>query len=615
MSVRRCLVLPLAGIVFCLAGAASARADQAALVKKIESLNGAAAAAYDAGDNQRAKTLLLEAVVLSKENGLGAHPAVARSYLQLGLVHVEGFRDEDKGIRYFSLALRIVPEIKINPNQATAAATRVFDKARGQARGERVREAENTAAQEKAEAEAEARDQAPAAAPAPAQQAQAQPAAEEKPAAEDPPQVETPEKPRPLTRAQKRALARQERLAREAEAKAARLAKLEEAKAARLAKLEAAKAAKAAKEEERLALLAAKQQQKEKNDLDQVLNDVAKAREREGQEKLVNARQEIESLKAELAQEREAKLRLQKDKATLEQQLSETKTREQREREAKEQVMEGNERLQKNKLDSEKQLARQLQDSERGLQRKIADAELRERKEREAREKAEKEKAELQQRLEGEKAELQRQLAEAVGREKQERQEREKTAKEKEASEKDKAKQLAEVAEREKKEREAREKLESERRLAEAKAAEQKQLQEKEKQQREKLAEGPDLPSSIPQPMYCNPQDEAQLGMDIYVHCVPQGQVKAAGAMLFYRPSGSINFNSLAMERNRKGWYVAAIPAEKVAGRTMQFFVQARGKEGEPVASNGKPTAPNVIMLRKKVTKMEGELTSASSGR
>ena len=62
---------------------ATAAADPA-VVKRIEPLNAAATAAYDAGENQKAKTLLLQAVVLSKQSGVDAHPSVARSYVQLG---------------------------------------------------------------------------------------------------------------------------------------------------------------------------------------------------------------------------------------------------------------------------------------------------------------------------------------------------------------------------------------------------------------------------------------------------------------------------------------------------------------------------------------------------
>ena len=123
MSVRRAaapLALPLLGLLLILvAGPRTAGANPAA-IKRIESLNETATAAYDAGDNQKAKSLLLEAVVLSKESGVGSPPAVARSYVQLGMLHVEGLKDEDKGVRYFTLALRIQPDVKLSPRLATA---------------------------------------------------------------------------------------------------------------------------------------------------------------------------------------------------------------------------------------------------------------------------------------------------------------------------------------------------------------------------------------------------------------------------------------------------------------------------------------------------------------
>jgi hypothetical protein len=404
MSVRRAVAVLVSGLVLVLGRNPGAEA-QPAVVEKIDALNTSALSAYDAGDNQRAKNLLLEAVMLAKENGLDSHGAVARTYVNLGLIHVEGLKDEEKGIRYFVLALRIQPDIKLSANLATRSVNRVFALARGQASGQRSKDAE--------------REAAPA---------------------------------------------------------------------------------------------------------------------------------EAETLK-----EREVRQRLQREKADLEEQLTEARNREQRDREAKQQLMQ--------------------------------------------------EKAELEKRLAEAKADVQRRLAEAAEREKQQRTEKEQILKQKQESEAQLAKQLAETGDREKKERETREKLEQERQQVEARASQQRQLQEKEKLLREKLAEGPDMPASIPQPLYCATQDEAEIGADLYVHCAPQNHLKAATAALFYRPSGSLHFNSLSMQRNRKGWFVATIPGDRVAGKIMQFYVLAQSKNGDTLASNGKQNLPNVILLKKPVVR------------
>jgi hypothetical protein len=119
-------------------------------VKKIEALNEKALAAHKAGDSNGAKDHLLEAIVLAKSRGLDTHAAVARSYLALGIVHVDGLKDEAKAARYFAAALRIDPAIQLAGTPAPAVA-QVFESARAQAEKDRAQ-----AAQVDAEANAEA---------------------------------------------------------------------------------------------------------------------------------------------------------------------------------------------------------------------------------------------------------------------------------------------------------------------------------------------------------------------------------------------------------------------------------------------------------------------------
>ena len=234
---------------------------------------------------------------------------------------------------------------------------------------------------------------------------------------------------------------------------------------------------------------------------------------------------------------------------------------------------------------------KKVEDAEKALRKKISDAEALAKKEREARE-----------RMEREHKEMTAKLAEAVASEKKERLEREKIQKDKVEGQKATAKQLEEAAAREEKERVLREKVEQERRQAEAKANEQKEQLEKERLAREKLIDGPEMPASIPDPVFCPIADEAQIGQDLYVHCVAQSQIKATGAVLYYRASGSVHYNSLAMERTKRGWYVAIVPGEKVAGKMIQFYVEARSRDGDVLSNNGKAASPNVIMLKKRLS-------------
>jgi hypothetical protein len=424
MLVRGCL----AGLLLTLVLTSVGMAQESAATKKIVAADAAAMAAFKSGDAQRAKETLLEAIVLSKENGLEAHPVMATVYLHLGAVQADGLKDEAKAKRYFSLAVRLQPDIEATGPLATPAVQRGLAVAR---------QAQKAAA---AEATAGASGEA-AAPPAPGGSPEARAAAER---------------------------------ASQAESAAAEASRRETAAEAAL------------REKERQAL--------------------------------------------------------EYDK----------RSREERDR----------------------------------LGKELLAAQGRERQERESREKVEQLKADAEE----QKKDLEKQLAAAQGREKQEREAKEKLLKEKQ----DLEKQLAEAREAEKKAREARDQV-----TAEVRSKQEKSDQEKEA--RAKLAEGPDMPASVPEPIYCPTRDEWASGVDAFVHCAAQSQLKARELALYYRPSGAVHFNSLLMDRSKKGWYVATIPGSHVTGRSLQYYVEARGAKGEIAASNGKSNSPNVVMVRSRV--------------
>src|SRR5262249_51870989 len=135
----------------------------------------------------------------------------------------------------------------------------------------------------------------------------------------------------------------------------------------------------------------------------------------------------------------------------------------------------------------------------------------------------------------------------------------------------EKEKLLAATSDREKKEREGREAAERERQFLEVDQRDRKEREDKARHDREKLADGPDLPSRIPEPLYCTVPDEVQAGSDLYVHCVPQGSVRAKTIAFHYRPSGVSVYNAVIMERTKKGWYGALVPGTRVSGRLLQY--------------------------------------------
>ncbi len=102
----------------------------AVIVEKMVDLNRRALQEYENSNHDAAKDALLEAVVAGKEAGLAAHKMMARTYLHLGVLYVEGLDDKEKGLRYFGLALKVRPDIALTPSLATDATTAAFEEAK-----------------------------------------------------------------------------------------------------------------------------------------------------------------------------------------------------------------------------------------------------------------------------------------------------------------------------------------------------------------------------------------------------------------------------------------------------------------------------------------------------
>jgi chemotaxis protein histidine kinase CheA len=256
-----------------------------------------------------------------------------------------------------------------------------------------------------------------------------------------------------------------------------------------------------------------------------------------------------EQAKKELAEKdvlQKEKDKLQKDKQEKDSQLADTKGRLQQ--------------IEKDKAEKDKQLAA-TKDSEK--------------KEREAKEKVSKEKQDVDKQLADAKARVQ-QL-------------------EKEKAEKDK--QLAAVQDSEKKEREAKEKLEKVRQELEARETARKGREAADKQDRDAMAEGPALPGHVSEPIHCTMPDEISAGVDLYVHCVPRSNVSAKTLVLYYRPGNAVLYNSLTMERSKKGWYVATIPGGRIGGKLLHYYVEARDDKAV-IVGNGQAGSPNIATVK-----------------
>src|SRR4051794_6772050 len=128
-------LFPLALAALVAAAPVAARAQDPSAVQKMIDLNRQALTAFGAKDFEGAKSALMDAVVLGKEAGLTNDKMMARTYLHLGVVYVDGLKDRPKGLRYLALALRIRPDIPMTPSLASPTVTAAFDEARKDPQG------------------------------------------------------------------------------------------------------------------------------------------------------------------------------------------------------------------------------------------------------------------------------------------------------------------------------------------------------------------------------------------------------------------------------------------------------------------------------------------------
>jgi hypothetical protein len=93
------------------------------------------------------------------------------------------------------------------------------------------------------------------------------------------------------------------------------------------------------------------------------------------------------------------------------------------------------------------------------------------------------------------------------------------------------------------------------------------------------------------------PIDEAPAGKPLDVSAEVGSDVQAARVFLFYRGPGREDFASLPMTKEKRGSYVATIPAEAVTGRAIQYYIEARDSRGKPLVDAGSASSPNIITV------------------
>jgi hypothetical protein len=290
-------------------------------------------------------------------------------------------------------------------------------------------------------------------------------------------------------------------------------------------------------------------------------------------------------LERQLGEAKQRVTQLEREVTQKEQRSTAGEQREKRERDAKEAL--AREKTEKDSLllDTAQKI-QQLERENADKDKQLAAAAQREKKERDTNEK-----------LEREKSDRDRMIADLKFKAQQSESDLKSRLQQIERDKADKEKQLAATTDRERKEHEARERLEKDRQTADARDREKKAWEDRARAERDKLEAVPPLPSRIPEPLHCAIPDEVQGGADFFVNCVTQPAVRAKTIVFYYRPANATVYNSVVMDPTKKGWSRAVITANKLNGKLLQYYAEARDGRDSVAASNGKASSPNIVPI------------------
>ena len=110
----------------------------------------------------------------------------------------------------------------------------------------------------------------------------------------------------------------------------------------------------------------------------------------------------------------------------------------------------------------------------------------------------------------------------------------------------------------------------------------------------------PDLPSRLPQPLYCPMPPEVPPETELTIRCAARPKLGTRSVVVHYRVSGTESFTTADAIRSPKGWYALTIKGSQVKGSALQLFVEAYGAGNKVVASDGSDESPNIVLIQKR---------------
>ena len=119
-------------LAFALVTAIPAWAFAQDVEKQVARMNKKALDDYDSLEFESSRRTLVDAVAMLRSNGLDETPLAAKTYMNLGLVYLAGFKDKNRGVQQFVNALKIKADLKLDPNVATPEIEEAFAQAQKQ---------------------------------------------------------------------------------------------------------------------------------------------------------------------------------------------------------------------------------------------------------------------------------------------------------------------------------------------------------------------------------------------------------------------------------------------------------------------------------------------------
>ena len=100
----------------------------------------------------------------------------------------------------------------------------------------------------------------------------------------------------------------------------------------------------------------------------------------------------------------------------------------------------------------------------------------------------------------------------------------------------------------------------------------------------------------------CPTGGEVQAGDDVTLKCLTSAEVRATTVMLFYKPSGSDEFQVIEMTKSGTSGgtttWVGKIPGAQTKAKWIPVYFEARDDSGISLAASGREDSPSVIALK-----------------